>query len=66
MLSGGSSRAHRYLIENPPLKMQSLRLLKDKVYAKIMLVFTIVSVSVVLVIGIGLYLKSVPVLNKLS
>ena len=66
MHSDGSSGAHRYLIENPPVTMQSLRLLKDKVYAKMMLVFTILSVSVVLVIGIGLYLKSVPVLNKLS
>jgi len=66
MHSGGSSGAHRYLIENPSAPMQSLRLIKDKVYAKIMLVFTILSVSVVLVIGIGLYLKSVPVLNKLS
>ena len=66
MHSGGSSGAHRYLIENPPVPMQSFRLLKDKVYAKIMLIFTILSVSVVLVIGIGLYLKSVPVLNKLS
>ncbi len=46
--------------------MTSLRLLKDKVYAKIMLIFTILSVAVVLVVGIGLYLKSVPVLNKLS
>ena len=46
--------------------MTSLRLLKDKVYAKIMLIFTVLSVAVVLVVGIGLYLKSVPVLNKLS
>jgi len=46
--------------------MTSLRLLKDKIYAKIMLIFTILSVAVVLVVGIGLYLKSVPVLNKLS
>src|SRR5581483_10217638 len=42
------------------------RLLKDKIYAKLMLILTILSVSVVLVIGIGLYLKSRPVLNKLS
>ena len=43
-----------------------LRLIKDKVYAKLMLILTILSVSVVLAIGIGLYLKSRPVLDKLS
>jgi phosphate transport system permease protein len=43
-----------------------LRLLKDKIYAKLMLVFTLASVSLVLIIGVGLYYKSLPVLNKLS
>src|SRR5580704_13849879 len=42
------------------------RLLKDKILSKVMLVLTVLSVSVVLVIGIGLYYKSIPVLNKLS
>lgn len=43
-----------------------LRLLKDKVYSKLMLIFTILSVSVVLVIGIGLYLKSGSILDRSS
>ena len=44
----------------------NLRLLKDKLLAKLMLVFTLASVSLLLVIGIGLYYKSVPILHKLS
>ncbi|MDB4900880.1 MAG: phosphate transporter permease subunit PstC [Mucilaginibacter sp.] len=43
-----------------------LRLLKDKILAKLMLVLTLASVSVILVIGIGLYYKSVPILHRLS
>jgi phosphate transport system permease protein len=42
------------------------RLLKDKIYSKLMLVFTLASVSLVLLIGIGLYYKSLPLLHKLS
>jgi phosphate transport system permease protein len=42
------------------------RLVKDKIYSKLMLLLTVLSVSVVLVIGIGLYYKSVPVLNNSS
>ncbi len=45
---------------------QQFRLLKDKILSKLMLVLTILSVSVVLVIGIGLYYKSVPVLDHSS
>ncbi|MBS1524502.1 MAG: phosphate ABC transporter permease subunit PstC [Bacteroidetes bacterium] len=44
----------------------SFRLLKDKAYSKLMLVFTSLSVSIVLFIGIGLYCKSLPVLHKSS
>jgi phosphate transport system permease protein len=44
----------------------NLRLLKDKILAKLMLVFTLASVSLLLVIGIGLYAKSIPILNRLS
>src|SRR3954466_13202168 len=44
----------------------SLRLLKDKILSKLMLVFTLASVSLVLVIGIGLYYKSIPILHRLS
>jgi len=43
-----------------------LRLLKDKFYSKLMLALTILSVAIVLVIGIGLYLKSEPVLSNSS
>ena len=42
------------------------RLIKDKVLSKLMLLLTVLSVSVVLVIGIGLYYKSIPVLNSSS
>ncbi|MGZ3943837.1 MAG: phosphate ABC transporter permease subunit PstC [Mucilaginibacter sp.] len=46
--------------------MQSFRLIKDKIYSKLMLVFTLASVSIVILIGVGLYYKSIPVLHKLS
>ncbi|HEY4323305.1 MAG TPA: phosphate ABC transporter permease subunit PstC [Mucilaginibacter sp.] len=46
--------------------MQQLRLLKDKIRSKLMLVFTLASVCLLLVIGVGLYYKSIPILNKLS
>src|SRR6185437_3339349 len=46
--------------------MYKLRLLKDKILAKLMLVLTVASVSLVLVIGIGLYYKSIPILYRLS
>jgi phosphate transport system permease protein len=46
--------------------MYRLRLFKDKVFSKVMLIFTILSVSILLFIGVGLYLHSLPVLHKLS
>lgn len=46
--------------------MQKIRLLTDKVISKLMLLFTVASVSLLLIIGIGLYYKSIPILNKLS
>lgn len=46
--------------------MQKIRLLLDKVISKLMLLFTVASVSLLLVIGAGLYYKSIPILNKLS
>src|SRR6185503_2442603 len=52
--------------EQSTKEMYRLRLFKDRVFSKVMLVCTLVSVSVVLLIGIGLYLHSVPVLHKLS
>jgi len=46
--------------------MQKIRLLKDLIISKLMLLFTVASVSVLFIIGIGLYYKSIPLLNKLS
>src|ERR1700744_2351007 len=43
-----------------------LRLLKDKIMSKLMLVFTLASVSVVIIIGVGLYYRSLPVLENSS
>lgn len=42
------------------------RLLKDKIISKLMLVFTLASVSLVIIIGVGLYYRSLPVLNNSS
>src|ERR1700712_2507862 len=46
--------------------MKRFRLIKDKILSKLMLVLTIFSVSLVLIIGIGLYYKSIPVLDNSS
>jgi phosphate transport system permease protein len=46
--------------------MQKIRLLKDKIISKLMLLFTVASVSLLIVIGVGLYYKSIPILDKLS
>ena len=43
-----------------------LRLIKDKIISKLMLVFTLASVSLVIIIGVGLYYRSLPVLNDSS
>jgi phosphate transport system permease protein len=43
-----------------------IRLLKDKILSKLMLALTLASVSLLLVIGVGLYYKSIPLLQKLS
>jgi phosphate transport system permease protein len=40
-----------------------LRILKDRIISKLMLVFTLASVSVLIAIGIGLYYRSLPVLH---
>ena len=46
--------------------MQQFRLLKDKILSKLMLLFTLASVSLVFFIGIGLYYRSIPLLDKVS
>jgi phosphate transport system permease protein len=43
-----------------------LRIIKDKLLSKLMLVLTLASVSLLLFIGIGLYLHSIPILQKTS
>ncbi|TWI98208.1 phosphate transport system permease protein [Mucilaginibacter frigoritolerans] len=43
-----------------------IRILKDKILSKLMLVFTLASVSLLLIIGIGLYVHSIPILEKSS
>jgi phosphate transport system permease protein len=43
-----------------------LRLIKDKVISKLMLVLTLASVSIIIIIGVGLYYKSLPVLANAS
>ena len=43
-----------------------IRLLKDKIIARLMLVFTIAAVLIVFVIAAGLYYRSIPILHKLS
>lgn len=42
----------------------NIRLLKDKILSKLMLVLTLASVSVLIFIGVVLYVKSLPVLEK--
>jgi phosphate transport system permease protein len=44
----------------------NIRLLKDKILSKLMLVFTLASVSLLIVIGAGLYYKSIPIIHRLS
>jgi len=46
--------------------MQKIRLLTDKILSKLMLFFTIASVSIVIIIGVGLYYRSRGVLDHAS
>jgi len=46
--------------------IQRIRFLKDKFMSKLMLVFTLASVSLIIVIGIGLFYRSIPILHKSS
>jgi len=46
--------------------MQKIRLLTDKILSKLMLLFTIASVSIVIIIGVGLYYRSRGVLDHAS
>jgi phosphate transport system permease protein len=43
-----------------------IRIIKDKIISKLMLIFTLASVSVLLIIGNGLFYRSLPLLQKIS
>ena len=47
-------------------KTSRIRLIKDKMAGSMMLTFTLVSVLLVVLIGIGLVLKSLPILHDKS
>ncbi|MDD5150249.1 MAG: phosphate ABC transporter permease subunit PstC [Flavobacterium sp.] len=46
--------------------MKNIRLLKDKLFSKIFFTLTIFSISTVVLLGLGLYYKSIPLLNSSS
>ncbi len=46
--------------------MKNLRLLKDNLFGKIFFTLTILSISTVVLLGFGLYYKSIPLLNSSS
>lgn len=46
--------------------MKNIRLLKDNLFGKIFFTLTILSISTVILLGFGLYYKSIPLLNSSS
>jgi len=46
--------------------MKNIRLLKDRLISKTFLILTILSISTVVLIGVGLFYKSLPLLNSTS
>jgi phosphate transport system permease protein len=46
--------------------MKKYRLVKDKILSKTFLTLTILSISIVVLVGVGLYYKSIPILEKNS
>jgi len=46
--------------------MNTIRLLKDRIFDKIFFVLTILSILTVVFLGLGLYYKSIPILNNSS
>jgi phosphate transport system permease protein len=46
--------------------MKKYRLLKDKIVSKTFLTLTILSIFIVVLVGVGLYYKSIPILEKNS
>lgn len=46
--------------------MKNIRLLKDSIFSKVFFTLTILSISTVVLLGLGLYYKSIPILNSSS
>jgi phosphate transport system permease protein len=46
--------------------MKNIRLLKDTIFSKVFFTLTILSISTVVLLGLGLYYKSIPILNSSS
>lgn len=46
--------------------MKNIRLLKDSLFSKIFFTLTILSILIVVLLGLGLYYKSIPILNSSS
>jgi phosphate transport system permease protein len=46
--------------------MKNLRLLKDSIFSKVFFTLTIISISTVILLGLGLYYKSIPILESSS
>ena len=46
--------------------MKKYRLLKDKLISKSFLTLTLLSIGIVILVGVGLYYKSIPILEKNS
>ena len=46
--------------------MKNIRLLKDSLFSKIFFTLTILSILIVVLLGLGLYYKSIPILNNSS
>ena len=46
--------------------MKNIRLLKDNLFSKVFFTLTILSISTVVLLGLGLYYKSIPLLNSSS
>lgn len=46
--------------------MKNIRLLKDSIFSKVFFTLTILSISTVILLGLGLYYKSIPILDNSS
>ena len=46
--------------------MKNIRLIKDSIFSKVFFTLTILSISTVVLLGLGLYYKSIPILDSSS